>query len=364
MPAFFTLVQAAISKRESSNMSKRSAASDTSVVIKSMDYGWIPMAVIFLAVALLVWQYRPLLHCDRSVGTCTVNANDMPGNPQQVFEIASVKRAFVQNWHRDTGVRSRVRLETADSSVDIGAAWSDDPNEAAAMSDRINAFLASGGPRTLKLVPHRGMHYASLAFTGAAVVFVLLFVLTAQRFRSVFDSSRDHYRIESRHGLRKKLTEGKLSSITGTLEKAAGGGSKRSTQLGVLDTACQFHPLLPPDTPGGRKIRRVRSRICRQLTLDEARNLSSWDLKPKLGEVARSVGRTAAQTDELKALQVELESDPFNIELLRQIAIRFKRLGRSDEASQLLRARHGALVEQNQRDEANLLGGIVWTMGL
>jgi hypothetical protein len=288
----------------------------------------------------------------------------MPGNPQQVFEIASVKRAFVQNWHRDSGERSRVRLETAGSPVDIGAEWSDDPNEAAEMSDRINAFLASGGPRTLELVPHRRMHYVSLTFTGVALVFVLLFVLTGQRFRSVFDSSRDHYRIEWRHGLRKKFAEGKLSSITGTLEKAAGGGSRRRSQLGVLDTACQFHPLLSPAMPGGRKIRRVRNRIFRLLALDEARSLSTWDLKPKLGEVAQSIGRTAAQTAELEALQVELESDPFNIELLRQIAIRCKRLGKSDEASQLLRARHGALVERNQREEANLLAGIVWTMGL
>jgi len=345
-------------------MSKRPIASDAPVVIKSLDYGWITMAVVFLAVALLIWQYRPLLSCDHSVGTCTVNANDMPGNPQQVFEIASIKRAFIQHWHRDGGVRSRVRLETAGGSLDIGAPWSDDPSEAVAMSERINAFLVAGGPGTLKLLPYRGMHYASLTFAGVALLCVLLFVLAAQRFRGVFDPSRDHYRIESRHGLRKRCVEGKLSSITGTLEKAAGGQRRKRTQLGVLDTGCQFHALLPPAMPGGRKTRSVRDRICRLLALDEARNLRGWDLKPKLGEVLESVGRTAAQTAELDALQIDLASDPLNVELLRQIAVRFKRLGKSEEASQLLRARHGMLVERNQRVEANLLAGIVWTMNL
>lgn len=345
-------------------MSKRSLASDRPLVINSLNYGWLTMAVIFLAVALLAWQYRPLLYCDHSVGTCTLNANDMPGNPQQVFEISMVKRAFIQTWHRNDGVVSRVMLEAEGRNLAIDAEWSDDPKVATVMADRINAFLASTESGTLRLTPNSGMHHVSLILIAVALVLVLLYILTSQRFRCVFDSSLDHYRIESRRGLRKKSTEGKLGSITGTLEKAAGGGNSRQTQLGLLDAECQFHPVLIPSMPGGRKIRRIRGRICRLLSLDESRNLSGWDLKPKLVELALSVGRTAALTTELEALQVDLESDPFDIELLRQIAIRFKSLRRSDEASALLRERHRALIEQGRRDEANLLAGIVWTMNL
>lgn len=48
--------------------------------------------------------------------------------------------------------------------------------------------------------------------------------------------------------------------------------------------------------PGGRKMRKLRGRILHLLELDETRGLKHWDLKPKLGELSVSIGRTAAQT--------------------------------------------------------------------
>jgi hypothetical protein len=49
---------------------------------------------------------------------------------------------------------------------------------------------------------------------------------------------------------------------------------------------------------------------------------------------------------------------------MRQIALRLIRLGRQEEASALLRARHQEFIGRDQRAEANHLAGIVWTMKL
>ncbi len=346
-------------------MASQSASINSPLIIKSRDWGLLPLVVLFLAVALLAWLYRPLLMCDHSVGTCTLNANDMPGNPQKTFAIAGVQRAGIQTRDSsDAGPQSRAVLETTGAPVLIGAAWSSDPGIAEAMAQRINAFLASDESGTLKLTPAKGLHYGSLTFLSIAIVLGLVFLFISRRYRSVLDTNRDHYRIESRSLLGNKSAEGALSAITGTFEKAAGGTQRSRNQLGLLDAQCQFHPLSVPCTPGGRKMRKLKTRIHRLLALDESRGLKHWDLKPKLDELAASIGRTSAQTEELAELQAELEVDPHNIDLLRQTALRLKRLGRSDEASTLLRARHRDLIDRDQPAKANHLAGIVWTMGL
>lgn len=346
-------------------MNSRATSANSPLVIKSRDWGALALAVIFVAVALLAWLYRPLLMCDHSVGTCTLNANDMPGNPQRVFAIAGLQQAGIQTRNSgDAGPQSRVVLERTGAPMLIDAAWSSDLTLASTMAQHIDAFLTSEESGTLKLTPFKGLHYGAFTFLTIAIVLILVFTFISRKYRSVLDKSRDHYLIESRSWLSNKRVEGKLSAITGTFEKAAGGAQRSRNQLGLLDAECQFHPLSVPCTPGGLKMRKLKGRIHRLLALDETRGLKHWDLKPKLDELAASIGRTAAQTEELAKLKAELEVDPYDIELLRQIALRLKRLGRSDEASTLLRARHHDLINRDQRAKANLLAGIVWTLGL
>ena len=346
-------------------MTHRIRQSGARLVIDSGSRGSFFFFLIFVVLGLLVWLYRPLLACDHDLGTCTLNANDMPGNPQQVVAIASIDQAVIQTrQHREDGPQSRVVLEVAGRPVPVGADWSGDPGVAESMAEQINAFLNDRDSASLRLIPYKAVHFGSLTFIAVALLMAVGLELMTRKYRSVFDQSQDRYRIESRGWLRRTSTEGRLSAITGTLEKAAGGSSRSRNQLGLLDVDCQFHPFLVPCGPGGRRLRETSARIRQLLALDETRSLNYWDLKPKLSEQVRSIGRTDAQTQELASLQIELETDPFNIELLRQIALRLKRLGRSDEASALLRARHRRLIDQNRYAEANLLAGIVWTMNL
>jgi hypothetical protein len=288
---------------ESNNVGNRSASSETRLVINSRDWAAVPLALVFLAMAMLIWLYRPLLLCDHSVGTCTLNANEMPGNAQQLVALPSLHEASIQTRHStDEGMQSRVVLVTAAGPVLIGAAWSADQSIAATMAERINAFLAVPEAAALRLTPDRGMHYGSLAFLSMALISAMVFAFVSRHFCSVLDRNQGHYRIESRHWLRREVAEGKSSTITGTLEKSTG----RRSQLGLLDVECKFHPLLIPGMSGSRKTRDLGVRVRRLLALEESRGLSSWDLKPKLDEVFNSIGRTVEQTEELAALELRL----------------------------------------------------------
>lgn len=347
-------------------MSRRNPPSDTRLVISShRGWGAVVLMMVFVAMGLLVWLYRPLLTCDHETATCTLNANAMPGNPQQVLVIADIDKAGIQTrQHSEHGLQSRVVLEVAGRPVQIGTDWSDKLAAAETMAERINGFLKTEESGALTLIPNRGVHYGSLAFIAIALLLALIFGFTVRHYRSLFDKSQDYYRIETRGWLHNTSVEGKLGAITGTLEKSAGNSQKNRRQLGILDAECRFHPILVPLPAGNRCMRDNGARIRHLLALDDTRSLKSWDLRPRLDELAKSIGRTAAQTEELANLEAELEKDPFNIELLRQVGLRLKRLGRSDEASKLLRARHRSLIEQHRRAEANLLAGIVWTIGL
>src|SRR5690606_1344595 len=152
------------------------------------DWSTLFFAIIFSAVALLAWLYRPLLMCDHGVGTCTLNANDMPGNPQKVFSIAGLQQAGVQTRNSgEAGPQSRVVLETNGAPVLIDAAWSSDPGIASAMAQRIDAFLTSEEPGTLRLTPARGLHYGSFTFLAIAISLGLVFTFVSRKYRGVLD---------------------------------------------------------------------------------------------------------------------------------------------------------------------------------
>jgi len=346
-------------------MTSSSTPSKPRLVITSRDSSYLAGGIVFLGVALLFWLYRPLLVCDHGLGTCTLNAYDMPGNPQLTFTIASVKSAQIQT--RTTGVESsesRVVLLTQDRPRSIDAAWSTDPLKARTMASRIDRFLTREAPETLRLIPFPGMHIGSAVFLGIALALLLAYGFFRRSCIAIFDPEQNYYQIETRRGQTRRSISGKTSQITGTLDKAAGGGQRRRSQLGVLDSDCRFSPVMLPTQPGSRKQKASAAKICRLLALDDSRALRYWDLKPTLAELARSVGGPERQQRELSDLDLELQSDPDNLELLRQIALRLKRLGRSEEASARLRGAHGRWMATGKAAEANRLAGIIWTMNL
>lgn len=167
-------------------MTIRSVSGNSLLVIRSRDWSTLFFAIVFVSVALLAWLYRPLLTCDHNVGTCTLNANDMPGNPQKVFAIAGLQRAGVQTRNCSDAVpQSRVVLETAGAPVLIDAAWSSDLTLASAMAQRIDTFLMSEESGTLKLAPFRGLHYGSFTFLSIAIILALVFRFSSRKYRSV-----------------------------------------------------------------------------------------------------------------------------------------------------------------------------------